>query len=167
MCGQLLPKMQIPSELWCKPLWSCSCTFWFLRAWTWLLDSPCRFILKWWQQGSLSHLSLCSSQRSSPSPTLLPPLGTALQSNWRVGNIMQKQRQTTNLIHQQSPVCTCCLGDILELSSKPAQRLNPFSVLLSWASLTSETLYYKFWLVYIYLIYFLELRGFGHDTVVQ
>lgn len=44
----------------------------------------------------------------------------------------------TNLIHQHSPAA-CAHWDILYLSSKPAKRQNLFSVLLSWASLTSET----------------------------
>lgn len=84
-----------------------------------------------------SPVFMFHSTLQSQSIIILSSLGNTFQPDSWVSNIKHKQhgRETTNLVNQQSPVCTCCLGDILYLSSKPAQRQNLSSVLLSWASL--------------------------------
>lgn len=163
MCGQLLPKMQISPQVWCNSLWSCSCTFWFSRACQWLLDSAYIFILKWWHQGPLSHLSLCSIPRFSPSPTLPSPLGNTFQSDSWVGNIIHTIRPTwytsIHLLHVH--IGTFCIWAV------NLQKDKIFSQ-SCWAELHSQVkLMTHMICLYLALIYCLELRGFGHDTIVQ
>lgn len=109
-CGQLLSKVQISSQEWHNFLWSCSCTFWFLREGQWLLDSPDTFLLKWWHRGATFF-----------SPTNISvPTGEGL-SVWR---------ETPKLVHQQSPAA-CARWDIVCLSSKAAKRLKRFKLYIT------------------------------------
>lgn len=165
MCGQLLPKMQMSSQAWCNSLWSCICTLWILRDWQWLLDSSYILILKWWHQGPLSHLSLCSISHFSSSPTLLPPhtpTGKGLSvwfTSWQYNNI-------NNTKGKRQTWCSSnhlCVWAVLETFS--TVNLHKDKSFLSPAEKWNSILHMS--CLYLALIYFPELRGFGHDKVVQ